>query len=901
MGLSKFNRLAGISSRVSRRLLLIVLSIGLAGVLVLFGLSSVYNISKRNIEISENLIATATIFLSPLEQSIWALDMVQVELQVESLAALPYIDHVHLKLEDGTSLLKGEEDVSSGYLLHATDIIHNDGAREYFLASLSVGTNADAIMSEIIWYEFLELSGAFVLIILLSFASFWVHQVYLTNRVLSLARQTGQLTAEDLKRGPEKGDLLPEGAGNRDEVDELSASIEKLWETGHHALTEAAESEAKFRLLAESVKEVFWLADPEQMKLLYVSPACSTVVGETPEAILNDFSTFLRKVHPDDREIYTSKLPTKPDQVKFLEYRIIHKNGSIKWVQERALPVTDENGKIWRIVGILEDITARKSRELEQANQQVELERQVKERTEDLEVARDAAEAANRSKTLFLANMSHEIRTPMNGVIGTAELLENSALSSEQQTMVRTIQNSSRALLRIIDDILDVTKIEAGKLTINKTPSNLLRVFERAVETVTPIADEKHVQVVIFVDPRLPRQVELDPTRTNQILINLLSNAIKFSKKPDQELGRVVLTAVPIEDSSVRITVADNGVGISDNLKERLFQPFERDKAAVSDSISGTGLGLMITKNLVTLLGGTITYESEEGTGSTFEINLPLKASGRDDIRVDLEGREILCLVDDDYRRDLSQSYLEFLGGTVSYCEAAKDLVDAMVAAAGNEPIALLALEDLPACEATWESVRAATPQGSCVMQTRNRAAKLGQVAKDVYVIQRFPVLMSQLEQALSTLIGGSTGPEVDHQSLLTDVAEKSASSKSRVLLVEDNEINRYVISEQLRLLGYSFETGSNGEEGLSLWRQSEFDVILADCQMPVMDGFEMTTSIREQEKTTGKTRIPIIAITANALTGERERCLEHGMDEYLTKPLELSELRRCLSAFHAG
>jgi len=870
--------------------------VGLVGITILFSTTFFLDLRERREEMADNLALTGEVFNRPLQQSLWALDMVQVQLQVDSIASLPGIDIVTLDVTDGGQLNAGSLKSSGSIIEKTVNIIHRENDAEHHLATLTLTKDMTGFLLNLLKFEALELVGTGVVVIILLLGVLWLFQVSFTTRLLAIATATRNLTAADLKTQYDGSDI-PNDAPDRDELDELAASILQLRKTGYSALMEAQESEAKFRLLAESIKEVFWLADPISGELLYVSPSYEDIWGKSAQSLIDDPFSYFDTIVPEDQSRVTRHIPIRVDQQRSQEYRIQHPDGSIRWVHDRAFPVSDEHGHVYRIVGVAEDITERKIRDLEREARKDELEGLVSKRTAELEQARDSAESASRSKSLFLANMSHEIRTPMNGVLGTVEILEQSTLDSGQHKMVRTIQNSAKSLLRIIDDILDVSKIEAGKLELNATPTNLLKVIERAVETVTPLADEKAVQLVMCVGFEVPRRVKLDTTRLNQILVNLLSNAIKFSQKTDAgNHGRVVLKVTLAAKNRVNFEVEDNGIGMSPAMQARLFKPFERDDAVVRESIIGTGLGLVITKNLVELLKGEIRFQSTLTEGTTFTVSLPINPIKPDIERLDIKGAPVFCMVNEQYHRKLSQTILESCGAAVSYIDDVDDLTKAIEASAIS-PIILLSLDSLEKSYAVRDHVRLVSQKGKFMMQTRDRSAKLGWVKDDIYVIQRYPVLMSQFESALAELAGGRPHAPDLSDSTVAPLAKYTVSSNSQahILLVEDNEVNQYVISEQLKLLGFSHEIGSNGAEGLSKWKEGEFDLLLADCQMPVMDGFELTSRIREIEQVKNNGRLPIVAITANALTGERERCLEMGMDDYLSKPLELAKLKECL------
>ncbi len=579
---------------------------------------------------------------------------------------------------------------------------------------------------------------------------------------------------------------------------------------------------------------------------------------------------------------------------------IVLADGSRGWYQLGVLP-SPEGLSIFSI-----DITERLRVEEEIRAINADLERRVAERTAELVQAREAAEAATHAKSAFLATMSHEIRTPMNGVVGMIEVLLRTPLEETQADAVRTIRSSAFALLRIIDDILDFSKIEAGRLELERSPVALADLVEDVAGTLAPMAAGKEVDLDVFVHPDLPPQLWSDATRLRQVLLNLAGNAVKFSAGRAQQRGRVAIRAGLAAATPPRLvlSVADNGIGIAPAVLEQLFTSFTQAEASTTRRFGGTGLGLAISRRLVSLMKGDIDVRSVPGKGSVFSVVLPLEAveGARPHAEPDLAGVDCI-VVGTEVRPDDLRTYLEHAGARV---HLASDLDAAARRARGTVGAVVIhnTRHDAPSPGQLRDAFAAASDvRHLALLRGRGRRAWLP--AEDGVTLDGNCLRRRALLGAVA-VAAGRASPEVVHDDLESlgslpetppTVAEARACGRL-ILVAEDDATNQKVILRQLELLGYAAEIASNGADALALWRAGHYALLLTDLHMPHMDGYALARALRDEERrgAAGRPRMPILALTANALRGEAASACEAGMDEYLTKPLQLRLLRDALA-----
>jgi PAS domain S-box-containing protein len=616
------------------------------------------------------------------------------------------------------------------------------------------------------------------------------------------------------------------------------------------------------------------------------NPAWKAVLGHAGDG--EHDPSLVDFVHPDDRqatEIQVRHLLDGGSKGSF-ENRMRCRDGSYRWLHWNAAPLPGQ--RLFFATG--RDITERKRM------------------TADLEQAKVAAEASSRAKSLFLANMSHEVRTPLTGILGMTELTLDTDLTTEQRDYLGMARSSAETLLHIINDILDFSKIEAGKLELEEIDFDLYATVEEAVGLLAEKAGARGLELVCHIEAQPPCWLRGDPGRLRQVLLNLAGNAIKFTQR-----GEVVVCARLEEQGPagvvVRCEVRDTGAGIPAEVQPRLFRSFTQADSSTTRRFGGTGLGLAISKQLVGLMGGEIGLTSEPGRGSTFRFTVrvakgeaALPAPRRTEA---LRGLRALVVDDNATNRMVLTRMLAGWGLRVAEAPGGEEALAALRSAEEAFSLALLDFEmpEMDGVElARHIKADPALAGVKLIMLTsvamRGQREQASAAGVDGYLVK--PIRLSQLHDCLATVLAGTEPwPSAPRKpAAASEQRPPRVEPGPRVLLAEDNAVNQTLALRMLEKLGCRVNVVSNGREAVAAVGRGEYALVFMDCQMPEMDGFEATAAIRRGE--TGARRVPIIALTASAMQGDREACLAAGMDDYLSKPLGLRDMERMLRRWHA-
>jgi PAS domain S-box-containing protein len=653
-------------------------------------------------------------------------------------------------------------------------------------------------------------------------------------------------------------------------------SLRGIWRDStarKRAERELRTSQDQLGQLIENADDVIYRCDARG-RFTFVNSTATRLLGYRIDELLG--MSYLHLVRPDIRGIarefyerqHTEHLPNT-----YLEFPVLTTDGRELWLEQKVQPVV-ENGVIIGYQGVARDVTERKQLESE------------------LEVTRDAALESARLKSQFLATMSHEIRTPMNGVIGMVGLMLETELTPEQREIAHTVQTSADSLLTIINDILDFSKIEAGKLSFELNEFDLADVIDGSVELFVSQARAKNVEIAALVENDVPRRLRGDAGRLRQILTNLIGNAVKFT-----DAGEVLMTAAIESDrmttAVLRFTITDSGIGIDPDRLEHLFMPFVQADGTTTRRFGGTGLGLAICRQLVEMMNGEIGVESEPGKGSTFWFTAELEKQEPQPATPSFATPTRVLIVDGHaIHRRVFRHQVESVGLRADVAPSMDEALAMLHRAREEDDEFGAGIVDLRLDGAAFAyEARAEGFDLPLILVTssgrRREDLETYHAAGFARVLMK-PVRHSHLLNCLISLLGVPATHAVQH----FELPERPVTRRMRILVAEDNRVNQRVVLAQLAELGHSAVAVGNGFEALAALDEIDYDAVLMDCQMPEMDGYEATEVIRGRKPFQ---RLPIIAMTASAMSGDRERCLAAGMDDYLTKPFGLAQLAQAL------
>ncbi len=685
----------------------------------------------------------------------------------------------------------------------------------------------------------------------------------------------------------------------------IKGDLDDLFQERKRVETILRKSEEKYRLLFENAVEGIYQTTPDG-RILSANPSLISILGfDSSQELTTHFEDIGKKhyVNPGDRDIFKRVVETE-GIIRNFETQLIKKDGTTIWVSLNARAVRDDTDAVQHYEGFLKDITERKQAEKDL----VDANRRLEETTARANMMAAKAEVANRAKSEFLANMGQRIRTPMNGVIGMNGLLLDTELTDIQRHYAETMRSSGESLLTLINSILDFSKIEAGKLDLETLDFDLESLLNDFIAVMAAQAHGKGLELVCDMSPKIPVLLKGDPGRLRQILNNLTGNAIKFTQTGEVVI-RVILENETEEEVLLRFSVKDTGIGIPEGKVDQLFDKFTQVDASTTRQYGGTGLGLAISKQLAEMMEGEIGINSQEGLGSEFWFTIRLRKQHPPSIPqpyslTDLSGVRVLIVDDNATNREILNIRMSSWHMRVAETGNGHDAIEALGKAFEENDPFLVAVIDMQMPGMDGEELGRVIKSESRLSQTRiviltsmgvrGDAQYFSKIGFDAYLTK--PVRTLELKTVLSQVIETRKGRSKLPQPIITrhkarEIRNLFSDRKVRILLVEDNIVNQKVALLNLKRLGLNADIAANGQEALTALETTSYDLVLMDVQMPVMDGYEATRQIRNPNSIVCNHKIPIIAMTANAMVGDREKCMAEGMNGYLCKPIDPLEL----------